>query len=142
VAVNFDSEGFLDYLQSLVGRKRSLTAAKAIAVDVIKYYECFPTQNSYYETILNMENLRAYLQSVQEDRGYSATTIAEKIRRLRNAVDFVMFKENTDKTNTNFYIRCQKVNDNLKKWGKGMCTDIQKQQNRQAVESRKEVIVS
>lgn len=136
--INFDCQGFLEYLQSLAGGHKTAIAAKAIVADIAHYYQSFSIMEPYYETLLHMENLKKYLHNLQ-DRGYCATTVAEKIRRIRNGIEFIMFKENADETKADFYIRCQKVNDNLKKWGKALSKEIKKQRCKHAVESSKEV---
>jgi len=117
---NFDSEGFLNYLQSRAGGKREEKVARPIVSEVIKFYQQFEPSKNYYDTLLNIQNLTTYIQAISEAKPLCATTIGEKLRRFQAAIDYVDYRENATAIDKDFYVRCLKVKESLVKWGKGL----------------------
>lgn len=140
----FDYNGFDDYLTSIAGGNKSKTTAKSIVTDIKNYfYFTNPTSEErtpYYDLLLNMSHLKNYLQHLQHNFHFAATTISEKLRRLRLAVDYTLYKENPDECNTAMFMRCTKVITNLSKWGKSLSKDVQKQRHKQSLVSAQKVL--
>ena len=65
--------------------------------------------------------------------------MAEKIRRLKLAIEYTLHKENAHECNTTMFIRCTKIITNLTKWGKSLSKDIQQQRNKQTILSAEKV---
>ena len=86
-----------------------------------------------------MDNLKNYFHQLQDKFQFAATTISEKIRRLRLAIEYTIHKENPDECNTVMFVRCTKIINNLMKWGKSLCKDVHKQRNKQAIVSAQKV---
>lgn len=138
----FDYAEFNEYLTSIAGGMKSKTSAKSIVTDVQKYfYFCDSTSNKnpYFDLLLNMSHLKNYLQHLQQHFVLAATTISEKIRRLKLAIEYILHKENPDECNTNMFIRCTKIITNLSRWGKSLSKDIQKQRHKQSFVSAQKV---
>ena len=102
--INFDAHKFLMYLMSHAGGKRDEKIAKPIVSEVVKFYQQYEQSAKYYDTILNMQNLTTYIQTICEVKLLCATTIAEKLRRFQSATDYVDFKEIATATDKDFYV--------------------------------------
>lgn len=96
------------------------------------------TPRPYYDLLLDMCNLKNYLQHLQNFK-FAATTLSEKIRRLKLAIEYTLYRENADECDTRMFIRCTKIITNLTKWGKSLSKDIQHQRNKQALLSAEKV---
>ena len=116
---------------------------KSIATDVQNYfYYTNPNSNTtmpYYDLLLDMDHLKNYLQHLQQNFQFAATTISEKIRRLRLAIEYTLHRENSDECNTSMFMRCTKILTNLSKWGKSLSREIQQQRNKHALVSVQKV---
>ena len=135
-ALCFDFNGFTKYLTSIAGGQKSVSTAKAIVADIQNYF-CFISESHkpHYDLLLDMENLQNYLQYLQQHFSFAATTISEKIRRLRLAIEYTLHIENSDESNTIMFMRCTKILTNLLKCGKSLSKDIQKQRHKQSLKS-------
>ena len=80
-----------------------------------------------------MDKLKNYLEYLQQNFQFAATTISEKIRRLRLAIEYTLHTENANECNTTMFMRCTKILTNLTKWGKSLSREIQQQRNKQAM---------
>lgn len=67
---------------------------------------------------------------------FSATTISEKLRGVRQAIEYV---EYINEGNGEVTSRCQAVRDRLKRWGKALTKDIKKQRHENSLKSNYEV---
>jgi len=78
----FDTNGFIGYLKSIAGGKKSIEVAKAIAHDVAKFFSITPqsSDQNYYDVLLNVENLYGYINHLQDQKRFAPTTVSEKIR--------------------------------------------------------------
>ena len=137
----FDYAGFIEYLTSIAGGKKSTTTAKSIVADIQNYFYFTSSNNRKpcYDLLLDMSHLKNYLQYLQQHFVFAATTISEKIRRLRLAIEYILHTENSDECNTTMFIRCTKILTNLSKWGKSLTKDIQKQRHKQSLVSAQKV---
>ena len=142
-ALCFDFNGFTKYLTSIAGGKKSVSTAKAIVADIQNYF-CFisDSHKPHYDLLLDMENLKNYLQYLQQHFTFAATTISEKIRRLRLAIEYTLHIENSDECDTIMFMRCTKILTNLLKWGKSLSKDIQRQHHKQSVKSAQKVCIA
>ena len=93
----------------------------------------------YHDLLLNMDKLKNYLEHLQQNFQFAPTTISEKIRRLRLAIDYTLHRENANECNTAMFMRCTKISTNLTKWGKSLSREIQQQRNKQAMVSIQKV---
>ena len=93
----------------------------------------------YYDQLLNVENLYSYISILQDQNGFAATTIADKLRRLQQAIEYTIVTENKDERNDSMFVRCQRVIKHLEKWRHSLRKDIAKQRMKQYLISEKEV---
>jgi len=138
----FDVDGFIEYLQSLSGGNKSYNIAKAIAADVSLFFEqqiSHGSTDTYYDILLNTRNLYAYTTHLQNNKKFTASTVSEKLRRLRQAIEYTEAKENSLKVNPKLFSRCQLIAGLLTKWGKSLHKDIAKQRRKQNVISQQQV---
>ena len=70
---------------------------------------------------------------------FSPTTIANKLRAIRQAIEYVMYEQNAGQGNHATFMKCQEVKDRLKKWGSALTKDNKKQQNNNSRKSSYEV---
>ena len=134
-------DGFIEYLQSLSGGNKSYNIAKAIAADVSLFFEQIShgSTDTYYDILLNTRNLYAYTTHLQNNKKFTASTVSEKLRRLRQAIEYTEAKENSLKVNPKLFSRCQLIAGLLTKWGKSLHKDIAKQRRKQNVISQQQV---
>ena len=130
---------------SKIGRK-SKTTALAIVAELKKYYHFIapsvdPT-TQYYDYLLNLQYLKSYLDYLQEDCDFSPTTVSEKIRRLRMAMEFVLYKENPMETDTKLFTRSHQIMMHIAKWGKSLSKGIKEQRRNHSFVSAKQVSVN
>ena len=57
---------------------------------------------------------------------FAATTIAGKLRAIRQAIEYVAYENESD---GDLVTRCLSVATRLKQWGKALTKDIRKQRN-------------
>ena len=58
---------------------------------------------------------------------YSPTTITEKLRAIRHAIEYVMYQQSAGQGSHATFMKCQEVKDRLKKWGNALTKDVRKQ---------------
>lgn len=131
-------EGFIAYLQTLDGGNKGFEPAKAIAAHARGYFEYTPETTPAYMAILNFKSLQNYFTHLQKTMKFSATTIAEKLRSLRHAIDYIMF-EHSEEGSMQTTLKCQEIKDRLKKWGGALTKDIKKQRTQNSLKSNYEV---
>ena len=141
--LKFNFTGFYEYLTSIAGGKKSPSSATTIVTDIQNYFlYTNPNSNTalpYYDLLLDMNRLKNYLQHLQNNFQFAATTISEKIRRLRIAIEYTLYKENANECNTIMFMRCTKILTNLSKWGRSITKEIRQQRNQHALVSQQEV---
>ena len=109
LANNFDFHQFQMHLQGLAGADRNEATAKAMVADVQRFFENFSSKSkdspltNKHLNIKNIENPYSTLKQA----GKAATIIAEKLRRIREAVHFVQLGlQDSDST---LYMKAQRV---------------------------------
>ena len=137
----FNKDEFIDYLQSLAGGSKSNSVAKAIAADVSLFFQhtSHSSTSNYYDILLNTSNLYNYINHLQNNKQFTASTVSEKLRRLRQAIEFVESRENSLKLDQKLLSRCQLITSILVKWGKSLHKDISKQRRKQQTISQQQV---
>ena len=135
--VSFDIEGFTRYLQTLQGGNKDYEPAKAIAAHVRDFFRFTPSTKPPYMALLDFHSLEKYFGHLKSIK-FSVTTIADKLRALRQAIEYVMY-EHSDEGSFQTYTKCQVVHNQLKNWGRALTKDIRKQRNQSSVKSSCEV---
>jgi len=140
---DFDYLSFMEYLTSIAGGRKNKSSATAIVAEIKTYYK-FTTQSAtpakhYYDYLLNLQYLKAYLDYLQEGCQFAPTTISEKIRRLRLAMEFILFTENPTETDTTLFTRTHQLMMHLSKWGKSLSKGIKEQRRKHSLVSAQQV---
>ena len=136
--VDFDIMGFASYLQTLDGGNKETEPAKAIAAHVKGYFQYSTPTKPPHMALLDFHKLQNYFTHLKSERNLSATTIADKLRAIRQAIEYVQY-EQTDEGCSKTHMKCQEVKDRLKKWGNGLTKDIRRQRNHMSIKSHHEV---
>jgi len=112
--------------------------------DIRTYYNFIEnvsdTVKDYFDYLLNLQHLKAYVDYLEDNCELAPTTISEKIRRLRLAIEFVLFLENLLETNSALFTRAQQILMHLTKWGKSLSKRIKEQRLKHSLASAKEVL--
>ena len=93
----FNVDGFIEYLQSLAGGNKSYSVAKANATDISTFFEqtSHSSVSKYYDILLDTNNLYKYINHLQNNKHFTANTISDKLRRLRQAIEYTEVSENS-----------------------------------------------
>lgn len=68
------------------------------------------------DKLFNKHNLETFFHFLMTDRGYKPTTIAEKIRRLKMAIKYVIHTRDSIMTNQELYIRGSILIESMSQW--------------------------
>lgn len=136
--MTFDIQGFEEYLMTYEGGNKDPSPAKAIAAHVKGFFRFTPETEPSYKALICFQSLQGYFTYLKATLKLCATTIQEKLRAIRQAIDYVAYVHNS---NDYFVSRCQSVNNRLKVWGKAMTKDIRKQRHQNSLKSSYEVSV-
>ena len=136
--VDFDIMGFASYLQTLDGGNKETKPAKAIAAHVKGYFQYSTPTKPPHMALLDFHKLQNYFTQLKSESNSSATTIADKLRAIRQAIEYVQY-EQTDEGCSKTHMKCQEVKDRLKKWGNGLTKDIRRQRNHMSIKSHHKV---
>ena len=79
---------------------------------------------------------------MQNNKQFTASTVSEKLRRLRQAIEYTEARENNLKVNQELFSRCQLISNLLVKWGKSLHKDIAKLRRKQNIISQQQVRVA
>ena len=112
------------YLQTLDGGNKDHEPAKAIGAHVRGYFQFTKPTKPPHMALLNFDTLLKYFTHIKTK--YRATTVADKLRAVRQAIEYVQFKQSevgSSETNA----KCQEVKERLQRWGRGLTKDIRKQ---------------
>ena len=114
----FNFDGFGNYLEGIAGGSRNRDTAKAIVRDVELFFKSTSSAftSSDIEKLFNKLNLETFFQKLLHERNYKPTTIAEKIRRMKLAIKFVIHKEDSMLTNKELYFKGNRLLDMLTQW--------------------------
>lgn len=128
----FDTNKFMVYLTGLAGGSRSMSVAKSICNDVDYFFSYKKYQDmSPLQIILNKQNLRDYMDHLQKVMKFAGTTVAEKINRLKIAIDHLT--EQLDKDgDMQVYIHTQEIYKTLNNYRKTLRKTIKEQRLNQA----------
>ena len=127
----FDFDGFASYLQGIAGGNRSGDTSKAIVTD-LKLFLCLtPGLSSDVDKLFNKTNLEKFFHYLITERAYKPTTIAEKIRRLKMAIKYVIHTEDSVMKNQELFIRGSILIELMSQWGRSLSKPIalQRQQH-------------
>ena len=134
--VVFDIEDFTKYLQTMEGGNKDLLPAQAVAAHVKGFFRFTPETTPPHKALITYQSLQQYFTHLKSTMKFSATTIAEKLRAVRQAIEYVGYQHKDDIEITS---RCQTVRDRLKIWGKALTKDIKKQRNENSIKASYEV---
>ena len=112
----FDYNGFTSYLEGIAGGNRSRDTSKAIVADVKLFFRLTPGSSTDTEKIFNKINLENFFHTLTRQREYKPTTIAEKIRRIKMAVKFLIHRDDCMMTNRDLYIRGNMLIEIMNHW--------------------------
>lgn len=138
----FDHDSFENYLTTIC--RKSSSTANTISMDIGIFFSSlsYGSTSKYYDVLLNVDNLRDYMKTCQDERQLAPTTIAEKLRRLELAVEYTQDKEDPQKENDAFFIRCNRIKQELSKWRRSLSKDIAMQRAKHAMKSEIDVQVA
>ena len=131
---SFDFEQFKAHLQSLTGGDRNEASAKVIVADVRRFFtdEHEIARGSQgpntVSKLLNIQNIQKFYTTLKQE-GKAATTIAEKLRRVKEAVKFIKF--GLEESDNITHMRAQKVIDFIS--SSKMSNQIKLQRHRHAL---------
>lgn len=134
----FNFEDFSKYLQGFSGGDRSNTTANVIVADLKRFFTsntsiADSSKNAGVHTLsqlLNKQNIENFYTDLKQS-GKAATTIAEKLRRLREAVKFIQLK--IPHTDSATYMWAQKIVDFISNSTKRMSKPIKLQRQKHAL---------
>ena len=91
----FNFEGFTAYLRSTAGGNRNKSTARSITSDVMMFFSNIAESSKdknccKIDMLFNIANLRSFLHFITHEKNYKPTTITEKIRRLKLAIQYIM----------------------------------------------------
>ena len=135
----FNFEQFQVHLQGLAGGDRNEATARAIVADVHRFFDDIAGSSQTTCTIsqlLNKQNIQNFYTTMKQD-GKAATTIAEKLRRMKEAVRFIQLSLQED--DTILYMKAQKVLDFIATSIKKMAKQIKMQRHKHAIEVANEL---
>ena len=136
--MSFDIEGFINYLQTMEGGNKDILPAKATAAHVRGFFRYTPETQPAYKALMCYQSLQNYFNHLKSTMKFSATTIAEKLRAIRQAIEYVSYVNEHDQE---VISRGQTVKDRLKIWGKALTKDIKRQRNENLIKASYEVSV-
>ena len=109
MAQSFNFEQFQIHLQGLAGGDRNEATAKSIVADIHRFFGDIRSRWTISQ-LLNIQNIQNFYTTLKQ-AGKVATTIAEKLRRIREAVRFTQLSLKEDDGIP--YMKAQKVVDFL-----------------------------
>ena len=125
--------------KGLAGGDRNEATAKAIVADIHRFFDDIAGSSQTTCTIsqlLNKQNIQNFYTTMKQD-GKAATTMAEKLRRIKEAVRFIQLSLQED--DTILYMKAQKVLDFIATSIKKMAKQIKMQQHKHAIEVENEL---
>ena len=129
-SLNFDFDGFFTYLK--VTQNKNNDTAKATIRDV-KLYLDFTKLNEFNESdelkLLNIKELERFLSIMKDKKMYKPTTMAEKLRRLKLAIKFIIRQQDDQQ----LFYQGHRIIDMLDEWCHGLKKDIGMQRQQHAI---------
>ena len=103
-------------MEGIAGGNRSRDTSKAIVTDLKLFSRLTPGSSSDVDKLFNKTNLEKFFHTLITERGYKPTTIAEKIRRLKLAIKYVIHTEDSMMKNQDLYIRGSMLLEVMSQW--------------------------
>ena len=130
---NFDYNAFAKYLQGIAGGNKSLTTAKSITADIQRFINQTSRGSTTTDTdlLLSRKAIESYFVHLKSERDLQATTLAEKLRRIRMAIKFILHNVDSTPTGDKTYLHGQKLLDMIQSWchSLGKAIGLQRQQH-------------
>ena len=126
-------EDFRTYLR--VAHNKNKATTEAITRDVKNYLDNNKTSEPDSKKLLDIKNLETFVVLMTDDKQYKATTRAEKLRRIKLAIKFIMRQEESPE----LYYRAKRVIDEIDEWCHGLGKQIALQRQEYALVLRKEL---
>jgi len=120
----FDFERFANYLEGIAGGNRSSDTSRAIVADLRLFVCLTPGSSCDVDKLFNKTNLEKFFHHLINDKAYKPTTIAEKIRRLKLAIKYVIHAEDSMMQNQELFIRGSILIELLNQWGHSLSKPI------------------
>ena len=113
--VTFNFTRFKEYLEGIAGGNRSPSTSTAIVRDIQRFFQTMtPKRSKFYEQLLlNPTLLEQYYHHLKATNKYKPTTNAEKLRRIKMAIKFILHE---NQLNQEMYIKGCRIIDNLSQW--------------------------
>ena len=112
---HFNLAEFAAYLEGIAGGNRSSDTSKAIVKDLKLFLQLTPGATDM-DKLFDKRNLERFCHTLMTERGYKPTTIAEKIRRLKMAVKFIIHTQDATIVNQELYIRGSMLIEIMTQW--------------------------
>ena len=109
--VAFDIEAFEQHLQTYEGGNKDPSPAKATAAHVKAFFRFTPETTPPYKALMCFQSLQHYFAHLKTTMKFSPTTIQEKLRAIRQAINYVAYLHDG---NYQLISRFQTVRDWLK----------------------------
>ena len=122
----FNFEGFTAFLRTPWGGKRKKTIAQSITSDLMMFFN-MTKQSCSIDSLFNITNLESFLCHIKTSKKYKATTMTEKLRRLKLAIQYIM-QLNNGKDHT-YSSRGSSLLKLLTEWCHSLSKDVTKQRN-------------
>ena len=128
----FNFTKFKQYLEGIAGGNRSPTTATAIVRDIQRFFETVtPTGSTFTSAILlNLKVIEKYYHHLKTAHKFKPTTSAEKLRRLKMAIKYIIHANQTDQQ---MYIRGCQIVDTLSQWIHSLSKQISLQRQQHGV---------
>ena len=101
-------------MQGIAGGNRSSETATAIVRDVQNFFQTMTARGDQFriKLLLNQKNLERYYHFLKTNKQYKPTTNAEKLRRIKLAIKFIMHMQD----NQALYVKGCRYLDLIKQW--------------------------
>ena len=110
----FNFSQFKEYLEGIAGGNRSATTAVSIVRDIERFFHTVTPKRSkfYQQHLLSPKLLEQYYHFLQVTNNFKPTTNAEKLRRIKMAIRFILHNG----TDQEIYIKGCRIIDTLSQW--------------------------
>ena len=113
--VTFSFTRFKEFLEGIAGGNRSQSTSTAIVRDIQKFFQTMtPKKSKFYEHyLLDPTILEQYYHHLKVTQKYKSTTNAEKLRRIKMAIKFILHQ---NQHNQDMYIKGCRIIDTISQW--------------------------
>ena len=136
--LTFNFERFKEYLEGIAGGNRSATTATSIVRDIHRFFlTIMPKKSKFYQQyLLNQNQLERYYHYLRITNKFKPTTNAEKLRRIKMAIKFIL---HNNEMNQELYIKGSRTIDNLSQWIHSLSKQISIQRQQHGIKVIKEI---